>query len=130
MKPPPLRRRLSLARASRVLWYSSSSAGSQLTEGLEGSDGVCCVLTKCQSRRRGRTDKGFLPSTVVPVPHDVHGADDPWRPRIDLDPLSELGDLLVERTAVGIVIDAPALVEQGVAVEDLAPVASLRRNRK
>ena len=61
--------------------------------------------------------------STVPVAHTVDGADDLRRTRIDLDPLPELRDLLVERAARGEVVDAPAVVEDRVAIEGLPLVS-------
>src|SRR4026207_1831333 len=59
---------------------------------------------------------------VVAITHTVNGADDGWILCVHLDALAQLGDMLIQRSAVGHVIQTPAPVEERVTRNDGSPV--------
>jgi hypothetical protein len=50
----------------------------------------------------------------------MHGADDARLGGVFFDAFAKLGDVLVEGAALGEEIDAPDLVGEGIAIDDLA----------
>jgi len=59
---------------------------------------------------------------VVTIPNTVDGLDDTGLGGVGFYSFSELGNVLVEGSAGGVVVGAPALVEEGVSVEGSASV--------
>ena len=59
---------------------------------------------------------------VVTIPNTVDGLDDTGLGGVGFYSFSELGNVLVEGAAGGVVVGAPALVKEGVAVEGSTPV--------
>src|SRR5688572_5282359 len=57
-------------------------------------------------------------SRIVSIARAVDGPDDTWSFRIDLDLLAKLGDVLIERPAVGIDRAIPAIVKKTISIEN------------
>jgi hypothetical protein len=58
--------------------------------------------------------------TAKPIAHAPDGFDDPGIQRIDLNPLSQLGDVLIEGARLREIIDSPASIQEQIAINDLA----------
>ena len=59
---------------------------------------------------------------IVPIPDTVYRLDDAGIGRVGFYAFAELGNVLVEGAAGRVVVGAPALVEEGVAVQGSTPV--------
>ena len=62
----------------------------------------------------------FYHGCVVAIPSAANGLDDGGVLGVELDLLAQFGDVLIEGPGLGEVVDAPALIEQGVAAKDFA----------
>src|SRR5688572_28368527 len=108
---------------------SRQRAESKIADTVMEALGSCGVTLHVRHRRVNRTSSAAAGprcrqargSAVEAIPHAAHGLDDGRLPGVALDLLAELGDVLIEGAAVGVVITAPAGAKELIAAQDLSP---------
>jgi hypothetical protein len=111
--------------AHPTLWLKSGSYSEHVPKlsGFEKHDETNAVRFVEAARRLSWFPGCFFGFMFEAVSGTVHRADDSRRLGIDLNSLTKLRNVLVERSAVGEVVLAPRVIENRISIKDPARVS-------